>query len=79
MNSQQIIKDYTSIVIARQSALKAAQSLVDTYQLKLSMKQFIRLVDRYYQFIESNDRSWIDGLDNFLKLEENKNFEELVK
>jgi hypothetical protein len=79
MTTQQIIKDYTSIVIARQSALKAAQGIVDTYQLKLSVKQFIRLVDRFYQFIESGDRSWIDGLDNFLKLEDNKNFENLVK
>jgi hypothetical protein len=79
MNTQQVLKDYTSIVIARQSALKATQSLVDSHNLKLSMAQFMRLCDRFYSWIESGDRRWIDKVDEFFKLEENKNFEEVFK
>jgi hypothetical protein len=79
MNTQQLLKDYTSIVIARQAALKATQGLIESHELKLSMKQYVRVFDRFYQFIESGDRSWIDNMDVFLKLEDNKNFEDLVK
>ena len=75
MSTQQTLKDYSSLVIARQAALKATQALIESHQLKLSMKQYIRVFDRFYQFIESGDRSWIDNMDKFLKLEDNQNFE----
>lgn len=77
METKQIIKEYSSVVIARQSALKATQSVIEAHGLKLSMKQFIRLFDRFYQFIESGDRNWVDKMDKFFKLEDNKNFNEI--
>lgn len=77
MNSNQIIKDYSSIVIARQSALKATQSVVETYKIKISVKQYFQLVERFYKFIETGDYSWCEGMDKFFKLEQNKNFEEI--
>ena len=77
METTQIIKDYNSKVIARQSALKATQSCVETYNLKLSMRQYFQLIDRFYKFIETGDKEWCDGMDKFFKLEENKNFTEI--
>lgn len=78
MNSQKI-KDYSSIVIARQAALKATQSVIEAHGLKLSMKQYVRIFDRFYSFIESGDRTWIDKMDEFFKLEDNKNFETIFQ
>jgi hypothetical protein len=39
----------------------------------------MRLCDRFYSWIESGDRKWIDKVDEFFKLEENKNFEKVFK
>lgn len=77
METRQVIKDYSSVIIARQAALKATQAVIEAHGLKISMKQYIRLFDRFYSFIESGDRSWIDNMDKFFKLEENKNFNEI--
>lgn len=77
MSNIQKIKDYSSLVIARQAALKATQAVIEAHGLKISMKQYVRIFDRFYSFIETGDRSWIDKMDEFFKLEENKNFEKL--
>lgn len=76
MNTQ-VLKDYSSIVIARQAALKATQSVVETYNIKVSMKQYFQLVDRFYKFIETGDKDWCEGMDKFFKLEDNKHFKEI--
>jgi len=77
MSNTQILRDYSSIVIARQAALKATQSLIESHQLKISMKQYVRIFDRFYSFIETGDRSWIDKMDEFFKLQDNENFNKL--
>lgn len=79
MNNNQVIKDYSSIIIARQSALKATQAVIESHGLKISMAQYMRIFDRFYSFIETGDRSWVSNMDTFFKLEDNKNFEETFK
>jgi hypothetical protein len=41
------------------------------------MKQYVRIFDRFYSFIETGDRSWIDKMDEFFKLQDNENFNKL--
>lgn len=79
MNSNQRIKDYSAVVIARQSALKATQAIIEAHGLKVNMVQYMRIFDRFYTFIETGDTSWVNNMDNFFKLEQNKNFEEAFK
>jgi|APGre2960657404_1045060.scaffolds.fasta_scaffold219640_2 hypothetical protein len=68
MNTQQALKEYSSIVIARQSALKAAQCFASENQLKLSASDLFLLVERFYGFIETGNTEFKVKLDKYLSL-----------
>ena len=68
MNPQQVLKDYSSIVIARQSALKAAQIFASENELKLSASDLLLLVERFYGFIETGNTDFKYKLDKYLSL-----------
>jgi len=64
----QLYKEYQEPQIRRQSALKSAMSIMESHELKLSMKDLFGLTKRIEQFIETGDTSWSVPFDNYVNL-----------
>lgn len=79
MTTTQTIKDYSSIIIARQAALKAAQCFTSEHKLQLSATDLFLLVERFYKFIETGDTSFSTKFDKYLSLKNDPLLEKTLK
>ena len=78
MTPQQKLKEYSSIVIARQAAIKAAQAFITEHQLKLSAHDLFLLIERFYGYIETGDCGFKVKLDKYLGLKADPLFEKTL-
>jgi hypothetical protein len=78
MTTTQTLKDYTGIVIARQAALKAAQTFTTEHKLQLSASDLFLLVERFYSFIETGNTSFSPKLDKYLSLKNDPQLNETL-
>ena len=62
----QVYKEFIQPQINRTSALRAVLDFCKMNQIKLTTKELIKLTERYIQFIETGDKSWVELVDNYI-------------
>jgi hypothetical protein len=62
----QLYKEHIQPQINRTAALRAVLDFCKMNQIKLTTKELIKMTERYIQFIETGDKSWVELVDNYL-------------
>tara|TARA_R110000868_G_scaffold65849_1_gene196706 strand:+ start:272 stop:529 length:258 start_codon:yes stop_codon:yes gene_type:complete len=62
----QLYKEHIQPQINRTAALRAVLDFSKMNQIKLTTKELIKMTERYIQFIETGDKSWVELVDNYL-------------
>jgi hypothetical protein len=63
----QLFKEYTQPQINRSSALQATLNWCKINQYKMELPEIVALTERFVQYIETGDRSWIKTTEAYLK------------
>lgn len=74
----QLFKEYTQPIVERQAALKTTLTLMETHNLKWSMKDIMLVNKRLVEWMETGDESWIEKMDNYFGLKNDQLLEELL-
>jgi hypothetical protein len=62
----QMFKEHIQPQINRTAALRAVLDFCKLNQIKLTTKELIKLTERYIQFIETGDKSWVELVDQYI-------------
>ena len=62
----QLYKEHIQPQINRTSALRAVLDFAKLNHMKLTTHELIKLTERYIQFIETGDKSWVELVDNYI-------------
>jgi hypothetical protein len=73
----QLFKEYTQPITNRQSALKAALTLMTSNNLSWSMKDIMLVTERIQNWMETGDDSFVPKMDKYFKLKSDQQLEEL--
>ena len=73
----QLFKEYTQPIIDRQSALKAAMTLMSSHNLQWSMSDIMLVTKRIQNWMETGDDSWVKKMDQYFKIKEDQVLQEL--
>lgn len=74
----QLFKEYTQPIVNRQAALKTTLTLMETHNLKWSMKDIMLVNKRLIEWMETGDESWVEKMDNYFGLKNDQLLEELL-
>jgi len=73
----QLFKEYTQPITNRQSALKAALTLMTSHNLAWSMKDIMLVTDRIQNWMETGDDKFVPKMDEYFKLKDDEKLQEL--
>lgn len=73
----QLFKEYSQPITNRQSALKAAMTLMTAHNLTWSMSDIMKVVKCIEKWFETGTETWVEGLDTYFKLKEDEKLQEL--
>jgi hypothetical protein len=62
----QLFKEYQQPQINRTAALRCVLDFCKINQIKLNTKELMKLTERYIQFIETGDKSWVEAVDQYI-------------
>jgi len=62
----QLYKEHIQPQITRSSALRAVIDFCLLNQIKITNKELVRMTERYIEFIETGNKSWIDSMDKYI-------------
>lgn len=74
----QLFKEYTQPIVERQAALKTTLTLMETHNLKWSMKDIMLVNKRLVEWMETGDESWVEKMDNYFGMKNDQLLEELL-